>query len=145
MNMQGFGADETFYNRSSRFQSVQLGMGLPLFFGAQKSKINAAKSLKLLAENNYQSAYLQLRSAHEQAKLSYLSTQRRLDYLATEGLINARTIAKAATQKYTAGQINFMEYVFLLNQSVTIENDYFDALRAYNEATVQLNYLSQSK
>jgi len=43
MTMQGSGADNVIYTTSSRFQSVQVGLGIPLFFGSQKAKINASK------------------------------------------------------------------------------------------------------
>ena len=54
MSIKGMGADNVFYNSSTRFNSVQFGLGLPLFFGSQKAKINSSKTLELMSENNYQ-------------------------------------------------------------------------------------------
>src|SRR6185503_10878866 len=39
MSMKGYGSDNKYYNTSTRFQSAQFGVGIPLFFGAQKAKI----------------------------------------------------------------------------------------------------------
>ena len=39
----GTGADNKIYNSSVRFNSVQVGIGIPIFARAQKAKINSAK------------------------------------------------------------------------------------------------------
>ena len=52
-SIQGNGNDNKFYASSFRFQSIQFGVGVPLFFGSQKAKINSSKTLELITENKY--------------------------------------------------------------------------------------------
>src|SRR5690606_16777955 len=54
MTMKGTGADNINYTGSTRFNSAQSGIGIPLFFGSQRAKISAAKTNELIAENEFE-------------------------------------------------------------------------------------------
>lgn len=62
MSMYGNGADNKFYERSARFHSGMIGVGLPIFNSAQKSVIEAQKVNQQIAENNYQLGLVNLKS-----------------------------------------------------------------------------------
>src|SRR6266542_4025779 len=53
MTMRGNGADNKYYSGSTRFQSVQVGIGIPLFSSVQKNNIRAMTINAELAHNNY--------------------------------------------------------------------------------------------
>ena len=63
MSMYGTGADDKFYERSARFHSGMVGIGLPVFNSAQKSVIEAQKINQQIAENNYQLGSLKLKKS----------------------------------------------------------------------------------
>ena len=66
MSMYGNGADNKFYERSARFHSGMIGVGLPIFNSAQKSVIEAQKVNQQIAENNYQLGLLNLKNQYLQ-------------------------------------------------------------------------------
>ena len=66
MTMKGNGADEKFYERSARFHSGMIGVGLPIFNSAQKSLIEAQKVNQQIAENNYQLGLVNLKNQYLQ-------------------------------------------------------------------------------
>ena len=142
MSMRGFGADEKFYNASTRFQSVQAGIGLPLFFGSQKSKISALKINKEIAENNYLTGLKTLQSEYQQAVLSYQKNLQAVNYFEDTALKNAELILSTANKQFSNGEINYLEWVLLINQSVSIQSDYVDAVKNLNQSIIQLNSLT---
>ncbi len=141
MSMIGTGSDNVLYNSSTRFQSVQAGLGIPLFFGAQKAKIKSAKSMYQISENNYQSGIQNIRNEYKKASAALNNQLNSLSYFESKALKNADLISETATKQFNNGEINYMEWVLLLNQSVSIKNDYLNTIKNYNEAALQLNYL----
>lgn len=142
MTMKGTGADNILYDGANRFQSVQMSVGIPLFYGTQKAHIKSAKTQQLISEVNLQSGIKQFETEYQTVLSKYESANKVLDYFETKGLDNANTITTVANKQLANGEINYLEWVILINQSVTIQNDYINALYLYNESVIQLNYLS---
>ncbi len=145
MSMKGTGADNVFYTGSSRFSSAQLGIGIPLFFGSQKAKINAGKTNQLIAENNYLQQQQILQTELQASLAQYQMHLSTLNYFEQTALPNAGLIAGAANQQFRSGDINYLEWVMLTNQSISIQSNYLDALKALNESSIRINYLTSNK
>ncbi len=142
MSMLGTGSDNVLYNtRSSRFQSVQVGLGIPLFFGAQKARINSAKSLQLISKNNYSAGLLLIQNDYLRALAVIESQQQSLAYYENTALKNSDIISETAYRRFKDGEINYMEWALLMNQAITIKSDYLNTLKNYNETSIHLNYL----
>jgi hypothetical protein len=65
------------------------------------------------------------------------------DYYKTNGLKNAETILKTANRLYYEGEINYLEWSLLMNQSLGIQNKRIDTQKLLNEKIIQLNNLTQ--
>jgi cobalt-zinc-cadmium resistance protein CzcA len=141
MSMRGTGSDNVFYTGSSRFQSAQIGIGLPLFYGAQRARIRSAQNAVLIAENRQAQEQQQLQLQLSQANVRFQSADELRKYFENEGVPNARAVSAAAGRQFLAGEINYLDYVLLLNQATSLESDYYNALREYNQALNQINYL----
>jgi cobalt-zinc-cadmium resistance protein CzcA len=141
MTMKGNGADNVFYTSSSRFNALQIGLGVPLFFGSQKAKVEASKINQSIAENSYlletNLLQYQLKTNLSQYKTDLAAVQ----YFENTGLKNATLILSVANKQFESGEINFMEWVILTNQSITIQSNYLDAIKNLNETSIQINYL----
>jgi len=140
MSMRGTGADNILYDASTRFQSGQLGLGIPIFFGGQKSKINAAKSFQKIKELDYQVGLQQFNTEYNRALTQYVNYSKSVNYYEQTGLRNADQIDDAANEQLANGGINFFEWVILINQSISIRNEYLVAVNGLNESIIQLNY-----
>jgi cobalt-zinc-cadmium resistance protein CzcA len=57
-------------------------------------------------------------------------------------LKSAETISSTADKQFINGDINYLEWVMLTNQAVTIRSQYIDAIKNLNDAINQLNYLN---
>ncbi len=131
-----------FYNNSTRFNSVQFGLGVPLFFGSQKAKINSSKTLELINENNYQIGLQTLNAEYQTAFKQYQTQLQTVKYFEETALQNANTITKTANQQFANGDINYLEWTMLINNAVSIQINYTDAIKDLNQSIIQLNYLT---
>ncbi|MFT3844664.1 MAG: CusA/CzcA family heavy metal efflux RND transporter [Lacibacter sp.] len=141
-SIKGTGADNNYYAASHRFQSVQVGIGIPVFTKAQKVKISSAKFSKQIVENNYllgtQLWANEIRTATEQ----YNKYKDAVSYFEQSGLKNAELILSAANRQFSSGLINYLEWFMLVNQATAIRNDYLDAVKNLNGQIILLNYYS---
>ncbi|MDN3605734.1 TolC family protein [Kaistella yonginensis] len=142
-SMFGTGADDQFYNRSARFHSGMIGVGIPLFNGAQKSLIEGQKINQLIAENNYEVGSRNLKNQYSSLFSEYEKLKNETDYYKTKGLQNAETIFKTANRLYYEGEINYLEWSILTNQSLDIQNKNIDTQKMLNEKIIQLNNLTE--
>jgi len=141
-SIQGTGADNKMYSSAHRFNAVQVGIGIPIFAKPQKAKINSARFSKLVAEGNYAVGLQALQSALQTAVSEYSKYLQTVNYFETTALKNAALITTNASQQLANGNINYLEWVQLINQGTAVKNDYTEAVRNLNEATIQLNYFS---
>lgn len=142
-SMFGNGADDRFYDRSARFHSGMIGVDIPLFNGAQKSLIEGQKINQLLAENNYELGSKNLKNQYATLFGEYEKLKNETDYYKTKGLKNAETIMNTANRLYYEGEINYLEWSILINQSLEIQNNLIDSQKILNEKIIQLNHLTQ--
>lgn len=141
-SIQGNGADNVLYSKNYRFNFVQLGIGIPLFFGSQKAKINSSKTFEMISENNYQ---LGLQAIKIELQIVYKNYQTQLQtvkYFEETALQNANTITKTANLQFANGDINYLEWTMLINNAVSIQSNYTDAIKDLNQSIIRLNYLT---
>ena len=141
MTMKGTGADNKFYTASSRFNAVQVGIGVPLFFGAQRAKISGSKINQVIAENAYLQESAILQNQFKSVLSQYQTNFSTVYYYETSALKNATTLIQSANKQYENGEINYLEWVMLNNQATSIQSGYLDAVKSLNETLIQINYL----
>lgn len=142
-SMYGNGADNNFYGRSTRFNSGMVGVGIPLFNSAQKSVIEGQKINQLIAENNYEIGSKNLKNQYAMLFGEYEKLKSETDYYKNKGLANAETIMKTANRLYYEGEINYLEWSILINQSLDVQNKLIDSQKMLNEKIIQINNLTQ--
>ncbi len=143
-SMIGNGADDFYYSSSKRFQYGSVGIGIPIFHGAQKAKIAASKMNESLTEQNYLLGVQNLQNSYQAALVNYKSHLENLRYFEEIALENAKLIKATATKQFEVGEINYLNWVMLINQAIGIQNDYLEAVNSLNESTIQLNFLIEN-
>ena len=142
MSIRGTGADNITYNASTQFNSAQIGVGIPIFAGAQKAIINACKISETIADNNFQQQVQQLRKHYQNAFLQYQTNLHAVNYFENSGLKNANLIIATANKQFINGDINYLDWVVLINQSLAIQSNHLDAIKMLNESIISINYLT---
>ena len=144
MSMYGMGADEKFYERSKRFHSGMIGLGIPVFNSAQKSVIEAQKINQQIAENNFHLGKIQLKNQFSQLISMHQKLNEEVSYYQNTGLKNSNDILKTAGSQFFNGEINYLEWTLLVTQAFEIQNKYIDRLKELNDKTIELNALKNN-
>ena len=97
---------------------------------------------KEIAENNYLTGLKTLQSEYQQALLRYNKNLQTVAYFENTALKNSEIILTTANKQFSNGEINYLEWVLLINQSVSIQSDYVDAVKNLNQSIIQLSYLT---
>lgn len=137
--IKGYGADNVLYSLSDRFQSFQLGLSVPLFFSSQKASISSMKANLNLVQNNYSAGFETVLTDYKQAVLHYTKNLETVVYYETSANKNAETILTFADNQFKNGDINYLEWVLLTNNAITIQSEYIDALQKLNESIIKIN------
>ncbi|MFN7014356.1 MAG: efflux RND transporter permease subunit, partial [Bacteroidia bacterium] len=142
MSMLGMGADNVFYNdKTNRFKSVQVGVGIPLFFHSQKASIAAEKINYAIADNNLKSEIQRFKTQYQQAKSNIIFQQNTIEYFENIALKNADKIIQTANLQFKNGEINYIEWVLLINNALTIQSQYIESIKKYNDSIIELEFL----
>jgi len=128
---------ETYVPASKRFNYVNAGISVPLFFGAQSSRTSAAKLDWQLAQKRKDYAVQQTKTEKSTILLEVKKFGASLDYFEQTGLQNANLIINTADKQFVGGEINYLQWVILVDQAISIKNEYLDMLNNYNQAVIQ--------
>lgn len=71
MSMRGVGANNVEYNSVPSFQSVQIGLGIPIFSKGQKAVIGASQLNQTVAKNEYEIGLRNIENTYQLALLQY--------------------------------------------------------------------------
>lgn len=134
------GADR-FYTTSDRFSAVQFGLGIPVFFFSHQPRLKALSLNKTIAATKLEDGKNKLTLQYEEAAARYRQYADAVAYYRRQGLENARLIKEGAMSQFAGGEISYLEYTLLLNQSFSIENEYYTMLKQLDETIFEINYL----
>jgi len=141
-SITGMGADNIYYGSNKRFGAASFGIGIPLFTGAQKARINASKVSEAIAENTYQTQILNLENQRLSLMSRYENYLQTVAFYEENSLTEAKVIRETANKQFINGEINYLDWVLLNNQVVSIQANYLDLVRNLNESIISLNYLN---
>ena len=141
-SFKGLGPDDKLYNVTPQFHSVQVGVSLPIFSGGQKARIEAAKVAQSVAESELKNAEFNLQNQLKKAREIYQSNLEIVSKYESSDLKNADVITETAKRQFIGGEINYLEFVILVNQAVQLKNNYTDAVWKLNQSAIELEYLT---
>jgi cobalt-zinc-cadmium resistance protein CzcA len=130
---------EQFYNAGNRFNSVTVGIAIPLTFGATKARIQSLEYQKQVAETNAKQEQKQLSVQLENAFNQYEQDVQKYNYYVSQAIPNAEKIVKAAQLGYKTGEISYMEYLFALQTATNIQLKYLESIQQVNESVITIN------
>lgn len=125
----------------NRFSSVEIGIGIPLFYRGQKAQIRAEEQKVLYVQNELQAKKKQLESDYAGLLKHFHAQQAVVTVFEHNQLRDAGQIIALAQEQFTNGEINYLEWVMLNNQAVQIQNDYYEAVLQFNQTAIQIQYI----
>lgn len=124
------------------YNGFQIGVAVPLWFSANKSKINAAKTETMIIANEYENYKTHLQSNYDALLSDLKKYQKTVDYYETTGRLLSKELITTASKAFQNGEIDFLQYVQLIENSTNIEINYLKNLIQFNRTVLELNYLT---
>jgi len=131
------------YDNARTYHGFEIGLSVPLLFGGQKSKINAAKiaynAQNFLSENevNRMSNKL-IEVMKERTKYKEL-----IDYYNVSAKPLYDEIMRTSVKSYQLGEIGFYQFINSYETAVNIQIGYFENVNRYNLYNLELQYFTK--
>lgn len=120
------------------FMGFEVGIGVPLFFGATKAKVRAAKRDREMADLEMRQDEAQRRQEYY-VLLNKLSVAReKMDYYNGDGYSQVNEMARLAEMEYENGEITYLEFANVLDESVSHAMKRAAAISDYNNVVISL-------
>lgn len=126
---------------NNRFNSVQVGVGIPLFTKGQRALAKAAQAKIAISENQYERKEIELKNRLNQQLGNYMNQQQIIQNYEQKQLPKSEIILKTAQKQMEVGEIDYLDWVLLVNQAVKTKADYIDQLEKLNQIGAELQFL----
>jgi cobalt-zinc-cadmium resistance protein CzcA len=139
--LHSYNGIEKNYSFSNRFSSVEVGMNIPIFNKAAKSKIAAAQRQSEAAQKEVREKERQQQTILQQLWLQYKNNEQQLQFY-QQALQQAKLLREHSTLQLNSGETGYLQWMQLINQSIQLEAGYFEALHNWNATVIELNAFS---
>ena len=130
------------FGAGDRFTGIQAGISIPLWFAPNMAKIKAARLKQQMAQINADNEATKLKGNYNLLLSEYAKYNNSLNYYEKQAVPEADIIIDQATKSYKAGAIDYLDYIQSLSRALTIKQNYLDALNAYNQTIISIDYIT---
>ena len=123
------------------YNGFQLGIGIPLWQKAQRSRIQAAEIHQQITDMQGRDYLAQLAANYQALRAQLDRYKQALDFYQAEGQQLAQQLIFTSSEAFQEGEIDFLEYIQSLEHAKSIEKNYLDNLIQYNLTVLDINYL----
>jgi cobalt-zinc-cadmium resistance protein CzcA len=134
--------DNGFATSINRFQGVQVGLSIPLWFVPHTAKTSAAKINEEIATSNLQAQQNAIEGEYQQMLREYLKWKNTLSYYEVSQLPQSRLIAQQSQKAFKAGEIGYFEHSQNLMQVLQIQSAYLNTLHQYNQSVYKIQFIT---
>jgi cobalt-zinc-cadmium resistance protein CzcA len=123
----------------------QVGIGIPIFFGAQSARIRSANIQQKIAGEDFQYARNNLNKSIEQQVNECRKLRQAINYYDTGVLKQTEELLNVSGIAYRQGEIGYVEYTQNITQYVSSHIQYLETVKQFNQSFIELNYLKGEK
>lgn len=123
------------------YPGFQAGLSIPLFYGAQKASVKSSEFQQQRIQLEAEQYRNQLESRAQQLYRQLEQNIRVIEYYESEGETLSLQILEQAQRSYQEGEIDFLQYVQLMENSRMITLQYMQSKFAYQQTILDINYL----
>lgn len=138
---QNINGQDVYYDRSKRFQGLNVGLTIPLTFMSNVSRVKSFNLQSEALQRQADNSKLLLQSELQTALQQYEQQLRQYNYYKANALQNASTVVNTATLSYRSGEIGYLEYLQALQTASDIQLGYLQAVNEVNQTVIQINFL----
>ncbi|HAH24754.1 MAG TPA: CusA/CzcA family heavy metal efflux RND transporter [Prolixibacteraceae bacterium] len=130
------------FGPGDRFNGIQAGIAIPLWFAPSSSKVKAAKIKVQIASANADYYTKTLQGNYQSLLDEYRKYQASVDYYEKQAIPEANLIIDQSTRSYKAGALDYLDYVLSLGRALSIRQNYLDALNSYNQTVINIEFIT---
>jgi len=130
------------FGKDNRFDGVQAGITVPLWFFPYASKAKAAKIAANIAQTDAENYTRSISGNYQSLLDEYNKYSSNVDFYENQAVPEADLIIQQATRSYKAGALDYLDYVLTLNRALTIKQNYLDALNSFNQTIISIEYIT---
>jgi heavy metal efflux system protein len=127
---------DRYFNSNYRFNVFNVGLAIPLSWGANRASIKALDFQKQAFESNAQQQQSYLTIELKNALGQYNQYVKGYEYYLQQAVPNAKEMAQSAQLAYTTGDISYVEYIFALQTATDLELSYLEAKWQVNQSVI---------
>ena len=120
------------------FMGFEVGVGVPLFYGATKARVKAAKKEKEMLQMDAQASRQRQEYEYCSAMSKCDAHYRRVEYYQREGIAKADEMERLALLEYQNGEISYLEYGSAIQECLAMRLGYIEAVNDFNQSVVVL-------
>ena len=136
------GLTQKYYSPSNRFGIFQLGASIPIFNGAAKAKVNAARVAEGMATLEKQQEMENLSRKLVDVVSRFQAAKEAYEYYQSEGLKLSNEIWQQARKRLELGDISYAEYSLLLSQHLEQLISHAASIHQLQMASAAFQYLT---
>jgi cobalt-zinc-cadmium resistance protein CzcA len=130
------------YEGAEHYQGFKIGLGVPLFFSAQRSRVKA-KQYDMEAMAYLRQSYSRNYNNRVSELMNGLSKYREaIRYYEESGKALASELMRSSLMSYDAGEIDFFRLALSLDRAMEIELAFLENLNGYNQQVLDINYMT---
>lgn len=142
IGMQNIDGQDTYFGAGERFQGVQVGVSIPLFFNSYVAKVRSAEISARIAESRSEAFREKLLADYRQAAEEYVASKANLDYYNLTAIPGAAKLAAASRDAYLAGNIRYADHIQNLRMVSETKEKQQTALLRYDLSVARMMYLT---
>lgn len=123
------------------YPGYQVGITVPLFFGSQHTRIQAARIEQEISAADASNYRVSLKARQDELLTEVQKYREVITQYEVNGKQMAGEIRRYAAMAYENGEIDIFQYVQSLENAATLELDYLDNLNQFNQTVLEINYL----
>lgn len=140
---QTVNSTDQYFNTSNRFSSFMVGIGVPLYFGAQSAKIATAEVQESIIALQYETSAKLIESERNKSKVMVSTIERSILEMESTVLPSARAILNDVDNSLRNGNISIIEWVYLQQSAWDNERRYIQLIADYNAALIESEFWNQ--
>jgi len=130
------------FGSGDRFNGIQAGIAIPLWFVPNVSKTKSARLKELVSQTNAEN-YLKSISGNYRSLLGeYAKFSNSMAYYEKQAVPEANLIIDQTSRSYKAGAMDYLEYILNLSRALGIKQNYLDALNNCNQTIIAIDFIT---
>jgi len=135
-----YGVDRSRFE-GGNWMGFEAGLSVPIFFGAQRRKVAAARLDVEMASVQLAQRQREADAALSKAAGKLSAARDTYAYYTSEALPQARELRSLSSVEYALGHISYMEYMQNLSTALQTELDGALSADALNQAVIEMNFI----